>query len=258
MSDNDLSELSEAIKSQVVRGASDLSKALGAAKRRRRAGVREVSISLSTLKKGKRNPAQKDAMFVVIMNSRKLRLLDISAASKRVQDELVHRLEGEVRTSTSSGMEPLSPAEEAILREGGLDPDAPLTGPDPVAQSQRDYERLRDTALSTQEAAALLGVNESRVRQQLTAKPPTLYGIKVGRAWRLPRFQFDKGAVIPGFARVLEKVPEDIHPLDFERWFETANPDLLFPEDAERELSPRQWLCLGYSPGEVAQLAEDL
>jgi hypothetical protein len=198
-------------------------------------------------------------MFLVIMDPRELRVLDVSTASKRVRDELVHRLEGGGRAaSAASGMEPLSAAEEAVLRAGGLEPEAPLSGGDPVAQGQEDYERLLDTALSTEEAARFLGVNESRIRQRLNASPPTLYGVRARRGWKLPRFQFTADDVVPGFEQVLAKVPRDLHPLEFESWFLMPNPDLPFREDAERALSPKEWLCLGYPPGEVAALADDL
>ncbi|MFP2925885.1 hypothetical protein ACLESO_11835 [Pyxidicoccus sp. 3LG] len=189
-------------------------------------------------------------MFVVILGPRELRLLDVSTAPRRVREKLVRQLEG--------GMEALTQAEEEVLREGGMDPELPSTGDDPIARSQEDYARLLGTALSAEEAAELLGVNESRVRQRLTAKPPTLYGVRVRRAWRLPRFQFTDDDVVPGFDEVLAVLPGDLHPLELEGWFMAPNPDLPFRRDTERLLSPREWLCLGYPPGEVVSLAEDL
>jgi hypothetical protein len=254
MSDKYPLELPASSRSRAIRGASELSEALGASRRPRRGGIGEVSIPLAAPKK-RRGTEPKEAMFLVIMDPRKLRVLDVSTASKRVRDELVRRLGG---AGTSSGLEPLSAAEEAVLREGGLDPDAPLSGGDPVARGQEDYERLLDTALSTEEAARFLGVNESRVRQRLNARPATLYGVRARRGWKLPRFQFTADDVVPGFEQVLAKVPRDIHPLELESWFQAPNADLPFREDAERALSPREWLCLGYPPGEVAALAEDL
>ena len=52
--------------------------------------------------------------------------------------------------------------------------------------------------LSVDEAARTLKVDSSRIRQRLSGDPRSLFGVKVGKAWRVPRFQFDGKRVAPG------------------------------------------------------------
>src|SRR5690554_2019406 len=72
----------------------------------------------------------------------------------------------------------------------------PIEGEDdPVAKSIAAYSDVLASSLTTTEAARIMGVNASRVRQLLTASPARLYGIKADAraSWRIPRFQFDAG-----------------------------------------------------------------
>ncbi len=58
------------------------------------------------------------------------------------------------------------------------------------------------------EAARLLGVDPSRVRQRLGER--TLYGVKTARGWRLPAFQFDldqPDRLVPGIGALIEQEP---------------------------------------------------
>jgi hypothetical protein len=50
--------------------------------------------------------------------------------------------------------------------------------------------------ISAAEAAKLLHVDVSRVRQRLRER--SLFGIEHEGSWRLPRFQFERRLVIPG------------------------------------------------------------
>jgi excisionase family DNA binding protein len=72
-------------------------------------------------------------------------------------------------------------AEEEIvaLEEGGLDLSVREAGPDPLAGTAAKYVALLASALTTREAAGVLGVGESRIRQRL--REGTLYGVKAGR-----------------------------------------------------------------------------
>ncbi|MGH3145881.1 MAG: hypothetical protein ACRDTR_08785, partial [Rubrobacter sp.] len=117
--------------------------------------------------------------------------------------------------------EPLSefsPAEAAVLEEGGLDLSPPAgEEPDPLARTAAKYAALLATALTTRETAALLGTGESRVRQRLGDK--TLYGVKAGRENRLPTFQFEGGREVPGIGEVLRHVDRSVHPVALLNWF---------------------------------------
>ncbi len=150
-----------------------------------------------------------------------------------------------------------SPAEVAVLEEGGLDLSPPVAEePDPLARTAAKYAALLATALTTREAAGLLGTGESRVRQRLKEK--TLYGVKAGRENRLPAFQFEGGREVPGIAEVLRHVDRSLHPVALSNWFTLPNPDLYLDEEEERAVSPREWLLSGGTPGVLVPLAEEL
>ncbi len=149
-----------------------------------------------------------------------------------------------------------SPGEAAVLAEGGLDLSPPAAGePDPLARTAARYAAMLATALTTREAAGLLGTGESRVRQRLKEK--TLYGVKAGRENRLPAFQFEGGKEVPGMGEVLRHVDRSLHPVALSNWFMLPNPDLYLDEE-ERALSPREWLLSGGAPGVLVPLAEEL
>lgn len=99
-----------------------------------------------------------------------------------------------------------SPGESELLRAGGLDP-APLTRQEVDAlmtEVAATYAQLAASSLSVVEAARVLGVDSSRVRQRLTER--TLHGFKQRRQWRIPAWQFVGGREIPGLSEVLPQV----------------------------------------------------
>jgi hypothetical protein len=152
------------------------------------------------------------------------------------------------------------PAEElALLREGGFSLQRELPGnQDPVLRGALEFSALIATALSSKQAARLLGVNASRIRQRLSARRPTLYGVKWRSAWLLPKFQFAGKAEVPGLDQVIPSLDPTLNPVAVARWFHSPNPDLLVEADDGEAMSPREWLLAGHSPKEVARLAEDL
>jgi hypothetical protein len=114
---------------------------------------------------------------------------------------------------------------------------------------------LLEDSLSAAEAAKLLRVDVSRVRQRLRER--SLFGIEYEGSWRLPRFQFERRLVIPGLARVFKSLPPDLFPLDTVDWFVLPDPDLQLDSDAT-PLSPREWLLSGRAIEAVVTLARDL
>ncbi len=62
-----------------------------------------------------------------------------------------------------------------------------------------DYMALLETSLSTAEAAAILNVDVSRIRQRIRER--TLFGIEYEGEWRLPRFQFERKRCCPGLQK---------------------------------------------------------
>ncbi|MGH7390516.1 MAG: hypothetical protein ACREM3_13820 [Candidatus Rokuibacteriota bacterium] len=150
----------------------------------------------------------------------------------------------------------LTEPEERLLREGGLAPGALAANEARLLhRATAEYARLLVESDTVEAAARRLGVNTSRIRQRLTGVPPTLYGIKPGRTWRVPKFQFDGKRLVPGIERVVQRLPGDLHPVAVHRWFTSPNVDL-GPDD--RPLSPLDWLRSGNPPDAVADLAAAL
>lgn len=153
----------------------------------------------------------------------------------------------------------LTKAEIEVLRKGGLDVSRSPDGPESKAQldlTVTRYAGLLAASLTVGEAAAVLGVSESRIRQKIG--DGTLYAIRAGKEWRLPRFQFAEGEQIPSAGEVFRKVPTDVHPVSVANWFTSPNPDLYLDEDEEHPVSPRDWLLSGGSAEALSALAGDL
>jgi hypothetical protein len=160
-------------------------------------------------------------------------------------------------TSNRHGTVDLSAAEIAALRSvGAFKDEAPFRADnDPLIRSQAQYMALLEESLSATEAAKLLHVDVSRVRQRLRER--SLFGIEHEGSWRLPCFQFERRLVIPGLAQILKALPLDLFPLDIVDWFVLPDPDLQLDRDAA-PLNPREWLLSGRPIEAVVTLARDL
>jgi hypothetical protein len=154
------------------------------------------------------------------------------------------------------GADELSASEVAALRSVGAFKDGMTVGAenDPLIQSEAQYMALLEESLSAADAAKLLRVDVSRVRQRLRER--SLFGIEYEGSWRLPRFQFERRLVIPGLAQVLKELPSDLFPLDVVDWFLLPEPDLRF-EDGTAPRTPREWLMSGRPVDAVVTLARD-
>src|SRR5215210_4416158 len=145
--------------------------------------------------------------------------------------------------------------EAMVLKEGGLELSAREEGTDVLAGTAAKYAAMLASALTTREAAGMLGVGESRIRQRLGRR--TLYGVKAGRENRLPAFQFEGGGEVPGIAEVLARMDRSVHPVAVFNWFVLPNADLYLDEDEAGPVSPRHWLLSGGDPDVAACLAEN-
>lgn len=149
----------------------------------------------------------------------------------------------------------LSAGEIDALQKVGLavKPRKGRASQDPLKASITDYMALLETSYSTSQAARHLKVDASRVRQRL--RENSLFGIEYDGEKRLPRFQFERGQVIPGLREVLPALPDGLNPLDVAEWFLSPNPDLEIANQ-EEPLSPREWLLKGHAVQAVVDLAE--
>jgi hypothetical protein len=147
--------------------------------------------------------------------------------------------------------------EQAALRAGGFDLGPRRSDEEDVGlRAAERYAAILATALTVPQAARRLGVDGSRIRQQLLARQ--LYGIRQARGWLLPLFQFGEHGLVPGINRVLPRLDPHLHPLSVVGWFTTPKPDLFRPGDPDEiPISPRDWLLSGGDPTIAAELADD-
>jgi len=82
--------------------------------------------------------------------------------------------------------------------------------PDPIEATIHAYDELIRTGITTRQAADILDVDVSRVLQRL--RQHTIYGLKAGRHWILPAFQFALDRELPGLAQVLPRAKLDDSP----------------------------------------------
>ncbi|MTD15044.1 DNA-binding protein [Nakamurella sp. YIM 132087] len=146
--------------------------------------------------------------------------------------------------------QPLSAAQRRALASVGADPTPAPPGLRASFSTALGYERLVKDALSTREAAELLGVGDSRIRQRLRAR--TLLSTVVRGSHRLPRFQFTDTGELPGWAQVAPRVPVDRPLIAVEGFLTHPHVDLAL---GDRQVSPLEWLQAGGDPGVVADLA---
>lgn len=164
----------------------------------------------------------------------------------------------EVARSAPPAVPPqLTSTEASLLDDAGF-VEAPVDLPSALERSRIELDLLVRSSLSIDDAARALGVSTSRIRQRLSPRHRTLYGIKDGRGWRLPRFQFESGGtLVRGIAAVFPCIRRDAHPLAVRDWFVTPHQDLVVGDDDER-VTPRAWLSSGRPPETVAGLAEEI
>jgi hypothetical protein len=149
----------------------------------------------------------------------------------------------------------LSEQERMALDEGfGGKPRPVPPGPDhPHTRYLAELARLRADSMSVEETARLLGVNESRIRQRLGGRQRTLLGIKVGRSWRVFRYQFDGKELVPGLDRVIAAMPRGREPVGDHHWLTRPDPELALDDDTL--VSPLTWLRMGRDPELVVTTA---
>lgn len=147
-------------------------------------------------------------------------------------------------------------SEEAdVLKRGGLTLEAYEGKDDASTQTAERYATMMSLALTEDEVQRVLGVKSSRVRQRIADR--SLYTIAVGKERRFPQVQFHERDLVPGIGKVLQALPEDLHPVEVESWLTSPNPDLLISEEGAG-LSPREWLISGGSVSPLLPMASEL
>jgi len=173
----------------------------------------------------------------------------LNAALREVLDAMPAVLYGE-----PSGE--LTPAERAVLKEGGVDLEA-TPKRDPLAETAVQFAAMIQSSPTTKEIAHRLGIPESQVRQMIARR--TLYSILLNNRRYIPLFQFEKdGALVPNITKVNATLSPDLHPVEVYDWYTQPDPDLFLGDDVDATLSPLSWLRSGGDVKKLVMLARRL
>ena len=156
------------------------------------------------------------------------------------------------------GREParqFSEGEAEVLKRGGLTLEAYEGEDDAASRTSERYAAMMALALTEDEVREVLGVKPSRVRQRVADR--SLWAIAVGGGRRFPRVQFYGRDLVPGIGKVLQALPEDLHPVEVESWLTSPDPDLVAGDGGEA-LSPREWLISGGPVSPLLPVAREL
>jgi hypothetical protein len=146
-------------------------------------------------------------------------------------------------------------AELDALREAGISlrgSPADPSGAAQVALGLARFQRFRDEALTAAEAARMLNVTDSRVRQLIASGEVVTIPNSDGHL--LPAWQFAGGRLVPGLPELIEAI-EDVHPLTLASFMTLPDVDL---EVEGQPVSPVQWLLGGGDVESVTDLATGL
>lgn len=157
---------------------------------------------------------------------------------------------------------PLSAAEKELLRQGGLGEEkTDDTVPSPFDLALADLFEMNRTSYSLEEAAKVLDCSLDTLREMIAQH--RLYAYELEGRKVAPGFQFYYGKLLPGLEQVLTVMDPQMPPLAVKAFFETPQaalrPNLPVGSGLdEADLTPQQWLALGFPPAAVAELAHYL
>lgn len=169
--------------------------------------------------------------------------------------DFVAALDAELADRPRAGTVELTATERTFLTSQGVTVEAPADTTRGLHQAAGAIIDLAAASRTVQETAELLGVDASRIRHRISDR--SLYAFKVGRALRLPRWQFTDGTSpepIPGLRAVLAAA-DNVAPVELTRFIVTPQPDLDLEGAA---VTPRDWLLAGRDVAAVCRILEDL
>ena len=104
-------------------------------------------------------------------------------------------------------------------------------------------------SVSIKEAAAILGVDRSRVSRRITGKALWAFDLQGGR--RIPRWQFLGDELLPGLDVIVPAIPRGTTPAVLDAFMHTPQPDF-------DDRTPIEHLAAGGDPALVAGFIADL
>jgi hypothetical protein len=185
-------------------------------------------------------------------------IAEVLAPFDVAEDDFADELARDLRSAPDAGASGLTEHEEAILAEhggivGSTRGDAGSVGRAILRAYSSNLAEQTRTSISVPQAAERLHLDTSRVRHRLRDR--ALYGFKIGSGLRLPLWQFDGDAPLPGLRAVLAALPAELHPLEVGGLMTSPDPDLTI---ADEPTSPRDWLAHGGDINIVCELVAHL
>lgn len=158
---------------------------------------------------------------------------------------------------TGTGDVGLTEGEVDFISQHGSDTArAALANWDPEAERNRRNRIVEDSVqhvlvqtMSPAEAAAITEKSRSQINRDL--QNGKLYGLSIGRHWRIPRWQFLARRALPGLEVVVPAIPDHLHPTVIEGFMRT-------PQDELGDRTPIEHLRTGGAPEVVAEMVADL
>lgn len=170
-------------------------------------------------------------------------------------DEVLAELDAAFAAVPGASAAPLSSSEVEFLRRHS----GAATVADDWSASDERHSRSRGAvqqlaqtlagSITIKEAAAVLGVDRSRVSRRITGS--TLWAFDLRGARRIPRWQFLGNSLLPGLDVVVPAVPSGTAPTALDSFMHTAQPDF-------GDRTPIDYLAAGGDPTLIAGFVADL
>lgn len=172
-------------------------------------------------------------------------------------DELLDELDRAFAAVPGAGAAPLSMAEVEFLgRHAGAGAataiDAWSADDERRSRSRVAVQELAGTlsgSVSIKEAAAILGVDRSRVSRRITGAE--LWAFDLHGSKRIPRWQFLDDRLLPGLDVIVPAIPHGATPTVVDEFMHNPQPDF-------GDRAPIEYLAAGGDPAPVAGFIADL
>jgi hypothetical protein len=166
-------------------------------------------------------------------------------------DEVLAVLDFAFAAIPGAGAAPVSAAEVEFLRDHAGPGAAAVidnwsADGERQARAQVAVRELGDAlsgSMSIKEAAAVLGVDRSRVSRRITGN--TLWAFDIHGSRRIPRWQFLGSDLLPGLETIVPAIPAGVTPMTVEAFMRTPQPDF-------GDRAPIEYLAAGGDAGLVA------
>ncbi|MGV0743908.1 helix-turn-helix domain-containing protein [Mycolicibacterium sp. XJ870] len=172
-------------------------------------------------------------------------------------EDVLHELDTAFAAIPGAGAAPISGPELRFLREHGGAGAAAVVD-DWTAEGERQarartaVRQLTDAlagSVSIKEAAAILGIDRSRISRRLSRN--ALWSFDINGSRRIPRWQFLQRDLLPGLDVIVPAIPHTANPAAVDSFMHSAQPDL-------DDRTPIEHLAAGGDATAVAQFLADL